>query len=838
MLFRQLFFFFICSVFLCFNTNAQLQTPSEFLPHELGEHFIQHHLVVDYFEHVGENSDHIKVEEYGRTNQNRPLILAYVSSKENLANLEQIRKNNLIRTGLIKGEIKEKEPIAIVWLGFGVHGNEAGATNSSVATIYELANKNNKDVQSWLKNTVVIVDPSLNPDGYSRYAHWNTGITNRVPNPHVHSREHDEPWPTGRVNHYLFDLNRDWAWATQVETQQRLKQYKKWMPHINVDAHEQGYNDEFYFAPAAQPYHEYITNWQGDFQTEIGLNHTKYFDKEGWLYFTREIFDLFYPSYGDTYPTFNGAIGMTYEQAGHGQAGRAILIENGDTLKLMDRIEHHKTAALSTVEVSSVNAKRLVSNFEQYFKDSNEGKIGKYQTYIIKGSNGRTKIKELTKLLDQHQIQYGNANSTSKGVNSFNFQTGKNKSISIEKDDLVVSVKQPMSVLTQVLFEPKSKIVDSLTYDITAWSLPYAYGLEAYATTQSIGVKDTYEVDEYKKLNISETPYAYLAEWKSMQNIRFLGDILKKGIVVRAAKADFEMNGKQYGAGTLVILKIDNQKKLGAEFDKIVQASAAKMEQELDAAQTGFVTSGHDFGSSFVQIVKMPQVLTLSGDHVGRNDFGQVWHYFEQELQLPINVVDAHDLRSVNFGDYTTLIMPNGWYSDMDTATVEKIQSWIRSGGKLIAIGRAINSLQGKPGFSIKRKTGEKASSPVAKVGCYAQQERSAIINQIPGAIYKTTMDNTHPLGFGLTDTYFSLKTSGAAYEYLDNGWNVGFLEENPMFSGFVGQNVQNRLQKTLSFGVQDMGRGHVIYMIDNPLFRGFWKQGQFLFGNALFMVE
>ena len=263
-----------------------------------------------------------------------------------------------------------------------MHGNEAGATNSSIATIYDLANSNNKTTQEWLKNTVVIVDPSINPDGYSRYTHWNRGIGNKIANPHIESREHDEPWPGGRVNHYNFDLNRDWAWATQVETQQRLKQYHKWMPHINVDVHEQGYDSPYYFAPAAQPFHAYISKWQADFQTEIGLNHTKYFDKEGWLYFTREVFDLLYPSYGDTYPTFNGAIGMTYEQAGHSIAGRAILIENGDTLKLMDRIMHHKTAALSTVEMGSKNAKRIVDNFTDYFKKSNSNPIGEYLSLI------------------------------------------------------------------------------------------------------------------------------------------------------------------------------------------------------------------------------------------------------------------------------------------------------------------------------------------------------------------------------------------------------------------------------------------------------------------------
>jgi len=270
-IFHQIFFVLLSTFFISNTALAQngILHPDDFFPHKLGAHFMPHHLIVDYFQHIDANSDQVIVEQYGETNQNRPLVLAYISSKENLKNLEQIRKNNLIRTGLMEGEIKEKEPIAIVWLGFGVHGNEAGATNSSIATIYDLANSNNKTIQEWLKNTVVIIDPSINPDGYSRYTHWNRGIGNKIANPHIESREHNEPWPGGRVNHYNFDLNRDWAWATQVETQARLKQYHKWMPHINVDVHEQGYDSPYYFAPAAQPYHAYISKWQADFQTSM-----------------------------------------------------------------------------------------------------------------------------------------------------------------------------------------------------------------------------------------------------------------------------------------------------------------------------------------------------------------------------------------------------------------------------------------------------------------------------------------------------------------------------------------------------------------------------------------
>ncbi len=819
------------------HAQRGVQSPDDFFPYELGEHFIPHHLIVDYFEHLADNSDIIQLEEYGRTNQRRPLMLAYISSKENLAKLDQIKRNNLIRTGLIDGKIEEEEPIAIVWLGFGVHGNEAGATNSAIASVYELVSPTNTTTKEWLKNTVVILDPSLNPDGYSRYTHWNHNVGHATPNPHPDSKEHHEPWPGGRVNHYLFDLNRDWAWASQVETQARLKKYHEWMPHINVDVHEQYPNSPYYFAPAAQPYHTYITKWQADFQTEIGLNHTRYFDQEGWLYFTREVFDLFYPSYGDTYPTFNGAIGMTYEQAGHSPAGRAILINNGDTLTLTDRIVHHKTAILSTVEMGSQHAARINDNFEKYFNDSKSGNIGTYKTYIIKASNGRNKLKELTSFLDQHNIEYGSVKSGS-SVSAFDYQTGKTRSVNVDEKDLAISIHQPMSILAQVLFDPQAELVDSLTYDITAWSLPYAHGLETYATTQRLSVDEDYKLPTYTEVRTDKVPYAFLAEWNSLNDTRFLSALLQKGLVVRSATTDFVQAAKTYKAGTLIILRIDNQKKFGDQFTSTVQKIAREFEQPLGFATTGFVTSGHDFGSSAVKILKRPNVLVVSGDGVGANAFGQVWHYFEQEIDFPVAVVNADRLSRTDLDEYSVLIMPSGSYWTLKGDALDGVKEWVQDGGKLIAIGGAINKLKSDKGFAAKRKEGQKPAPKLPYVGCYASQERDGISNYIPGAVYKNAVDNTHPLGFGLPEYYFSLKTSGSAYNYFDNAWNVGFVEDDPMVIGFVGSQLKPQLEKTMTFGVQNMGGGKVVYFVDNPLYRAFWKQGQFLFGNALFMVN
>lgn len=822
--------------------QAQLLSPNDFLPHKLGEHFTPHYMVVDYFQHAAENSPQIQLTEYGETNQKRPLVLAFISTEENLANLEKIRQNNIRMTGLEQGQVDNSNPVAVVWLSYGVHGNEAGASESSMNALYNFLT--NPEAPNWLKNTVIIMDPSINPDGYSRYTHWNRNIGNKDADPHLDSREHSEPWPGGRVNHYLFDLNRDWAWATQIESRQRLEVYQKWMPQIHVDFHEQFHNNPYYFAPAAQPFHAYITDWQSEFQNTVGKNNAKYFDDEGWLYFTKEVFDLLYPSYGDTYPIFNGAIGMTYEQGGHGRAGRAIQLDNGDTLTLNDRIEHHTAAALSTVEISSQNAENLVQNFFDYFNQTQKAPPGEYKGFIIKGSNDPHKLESLMQLLNRHQIRYGKLNSA-KSVNAFDYQTGEEGTHRISTNDLIISAYQPKGILTQVLFEPKTEVIDSLTYDITAWALPYARGLESYATRERLNVNsEMTKVPLVAPWREAEDAYSYVVPWRSMQSAKFLSELLKAEIKVRFAEEPFEIDGQKFKPGALLITRADNRKNtgIGAKIQKI----ALNLDHPVHLASTGFVTSGHDFGSDNMTFIKKPKVLVLSGENTFTNEFGQVWYYFEQDLDYPVTVTDADKMSRVNLDDFNLIVMPEGRFR-LNESMLTKLNTWISGGGRLIAIGFANRSLEDKKGFNLTQYA-EKSDKGAAdraqekatldnRTAKYKDRVRSSVSNGLPGAIFKINLDNSHPLAFGMKDYYFSLKTNTLKYDLLKNTWNVGYVGEDPMISGFVGSNVKNKLENSVVFAVQNKGRGSITYMIDNPLFRAFWDEGKFLFSNAVFFV-
>ena len=828
------------------TANAQLQSPNEFLPHKLGEQFTEHTLLVDYFKHVAANSDRVQLQEFGRTNEQRPQVLAVISSPENLRRIEDIRQNNLRLAGVVDGRADEANPVSIVWLGFSVHGNEAAGSEASMQVVYELANPTDAKTAEWLKNTVVLIEPSVNPDGYSRYTSWYRQASPDEPDPVPHAREHDEPWPGGRVNHYCFDLNRDWAWATQVESQNRIPVYNSWLPHVVADLHEQYYDAPYYFAPAAQPYHKYLTKWQSDFQVEIGKNHAHYFDENGWLYFTKEVFDLLYPSYGDSYPCFNGAIGMTYEQGGHSRAGRAIEMPNGDTLTLYDRVAHHTTTALSTVEVSSKNAKRLVDNFKDYYAKSASNPPGEYKSFIVKSSNPSYKIKSLTTLLDRHGISYGKAGKAGAALTGFDYSTGKEGRTSIAEGDLVISAYQPKGLLAQVLFEPEPGLVDSLTYDITAWSLMYAYGLEGFAVKQRVDAVQGYDFPTANVMKgVKKTPYAYLLTWNSMQSAKVMADLLKGGVVVRYAEAPFVVEGRSHAAGTLVMTKADNRK--NADFDKNVLAAAAKFGAELSTVQTGFSDRGHDFGSDAMHLVTKPDVLVLSGEKTFNNEFGQVWFYFDKDIDYPATIIDADQLSRIDLDDYNTLVLPEGSFN-FDENALGKLGKWISAGGRVIAIGAANRSLAGKEGFALAKyakEEDEKAAKTEAeqialdhRTAIYRDRVRASITDHMPGAIVRAKVDNSHPLAFGLKDYYFSLKTNGDYFDLVKGAWNVTYLEEGFLKQGFIGSNLKKEMNNSAVFAVQNKGRGKVVYLIDNPLFRSFWEEGKMVFSNAVFLVN
>ena len=828
-----LVFIIVCSTYA--SVAQQLKSPDEFLGYPIGTKFTPHYKIVSYFEYAAAAMpQQMQFQKYGETYEGRPLYLAFISSAANISNLENIRKNNLQLAGLETG-IATNTSTPIVWLSYNVHGNEPSSSEAAMQTLYELLSPDKPEHQKWLSNTVVIIDPCLNPDGRDRYVNWFTSMVGTVPNAKSFAREHEEPWPGGRTNHYNFDLNRDWAWQTQTETQSRIKMYNQWMPQVHVDYHEQGYNEPYYFAPAAEPFHEVVTGWQRDFQTQIGKNNAKYFDNNGWLYFTKERFDLFYPSYGDTYPTYNGAIGMTYEQGGHSRGGLAVQTDEGDVLTLKDRLMHHTTTGLSTIEITSANANKVVGEFKKYFDNTKNGVGSNYKAYLLT-SNDVARINAVKKILTNNGITYGNS-FLATGLSGYNYFTGKTESIKADKFSIVVNANQPRSLMAKVLLEPVSKLVDSATYDITAWSIPYAYGVNAYAVNSFIKT-GTDNIDAY--IPLPQVNYGVILPYSSLHDATLLATFLNNGVGVRVNEKDITYKGKKISKGSLLILKRDNAANWG-KAEKIINEQGA----DYTLMDGGFMDAGPDMGSPDVLKLAAPRVACITGSDVGSNAAGEIWHLFEQQIKYPLTLLNGNSLRISTLKQFDVLILPDGDYSFIsDKKTGDDIKAWVRSGGRIIALESAVGQLAAAEwGVKIKKdkdeedKKDDKKDSGYNELRKYGNRERDDLVNSIPGAIYKVEMDDTHPLAFGIGNSFYTLKQNGIVLEFLKDGWNAGFVKKENKVTGFAGSKVSSKIKDGTLFAVQDMGRGKVIYMVDDPIFRNFWENGKLLLLNAVFIV-
>jgi hypothetical protein len=807
--------------------HAQVPTPGEFLGYPLGSRFVPHERVVAYVEAVAAAEPaRVRVERYGETYERRPLLTATVASARNMARLDAIRQANL---NLAAGRPAGMDDVpAIVWMSYNVHGNEAVSSNAVLDVLHRLLT--DPEAQRWLENTVVILDPCINPDGYNRYTSWYNAMVGGFPNADPLAREHREPWPGGRPNHYYFDLNRDWAWGTQVETRQRIAAYRRWMPHLHADYHEQGVDAPYYFAPAAEPFHAAITPWQRELQNRIGAHNAATFDATGRLYFTREVFDLFYPAYGDTWPTFNGAVGMTYEQGGSGRAGLAIETAAGDTLTLAYRIAGHVATSLGNVAVASRERDRIVQAFGDYFAAAVRGEGAEHRAYAVRATNGADRLAALTRLLDHNGITYGYARARTNGE-GYRYADGTRGRVTVEAGDLVVPVRQPAGHLARVLFEPDPVLSDSLTYDVTAWALPFAHGLDAAAVNADVPLGGM--APSAPAAAPTGAAYAYAFAWGSAAGPRVLGRLFAAGVRVRTLGTAARLGGQDLAAGALVVARADNAR-LGAGFDAAVSAAAREAGATAIPLRTGFAETGSDLGAGSVAPLRAPRVLVVSGEGVSTTGLGEVWHYFDEEVGFPVTLVNGSDVTAAALARFDVVVMPAGSYGRIfNDERVGMLRTWVEGGGTLVALESAVGFLAGKEGFSLKRREGDDARRDTLAV--YGERERRGIAGSVPGAIYRVTLDPTHPLAFGYGDHTFSILRSDAAYPYLTEGWNVGTLRDDARVAGFTGNVARRRLQDVLIYGVQEKGQGAVVYLVDGPLFRRFWRATELIFANAVF---
>ncbi|MBC7849252.1 MAG: zinc carboxypeptidase [Chitinophagaceae bacterium] len=813
--------------------NNSVPKPKDIIFHEVGEWHVTHDRLVNYMKAIATAApDRVKLETMGFSYESRPQVLLIITSKKNHDNLEQIRQAHVSLSDPTKSAgLNTADMPIVVWIGHSIHGNEASGTNASLLTTYYLAAAQGKEIDDLLDKVVLLVDPSFNPDGMQRFSTWvnQHKSKNLVSDPN--SREFSEVWPGGRFNHYWFDLNRDWLPAVHIESQNRLKWYHRWKPNILTDHHEQGSNASFFFQPGVPSRVNPLTpNMNQELTGKLGKFHAQFLDRIGSFYFTKENYDDFYYGKGSTYPDVNGAIGILFEQGS--SRGHLQETTNG-LLTFPATIRNQFVTALSTLEGARVLRTEFLNWQREFYKSAiTEATAAPVKGFVIGSKNDMSKTMVFVEMLRRHEIEvYELANNLA--VDNLSFEKGS---------AYVIPANQPQSRLLHGIFDKTLTYRDSLFYDITAWTLPLAFGLsysELNATRFApglLGNKVEGAVMPKGSIVGGKSSYAYLFEWDELLAPKALYALQKAGVLVKVGTNNFEIetaNGnKKFDYGTISI-PVSLQTLAPDKVYDLLKDIAEKNGITAYAVKTGNVVSGSDLGSSRMTRVQKPSIAMIVGTGVNPTDAGEIWHLLDQRMDIPVSHLEQNTFNRVEVEKYNTIIMVGGNYTDLNK---DKLRSWVSAGGVLILTEEAVQwaAQNGISSVSFKRaKTAVDSSGKLAYVG----REQIAGAQQVSGAIFGAELDLTHPLAYGYNQKVISLfKANRVFMEKSRNPYATPFYYSGqPLQSGWVSKENTDAIRNSAAVIVNAVGSGRVINIADNPNFRAFWLGGTKLFMNAIF---
>lgn len=815
------------------NYKSDIPAPEEVLGFQPGEFHITYGQLLRYIEILAEKSDRVSFEITGYTHENQPLVLVSFTSPDNQVRLDKLRDDHLASIDPLSNPNRIREEPLIVWLGYSIHGNEASGVNAAPLVAYYLAASEDEELLKMLDETIILMDPCLNPDGVNRFASWVNSHKsyNNVSDPN--SIEFSEAWPGSRSNHYWFDLNRDWMFLQQPESRARIAAFHRWKPHVLTDHHEMGSNSTFFFQPGVPARANPIVPASNFSITQkLGTWHARELDEIGSLYYSEEVFDDYYFGKGSAYPDVNGGIGILFEQA----ATRGHLRESQYGLMPFSfAIRNQVKASFSTLLGSWNIRKELIFHQKDFFKTAlEESSRSNIKGYVFGCPDDPQRTGMMIDILSRHKIDiYPLKSDFSNG--EINLPAG---------EGFFIPAEQVQYRMIRALMEKVTTFADSTFYDISTWTLPLAMGVQyaeiddrAMDRIKTDKVLSDHPFREGALLgNIPKTGYLFsIAPYLAPKAIY---ELQKKGLFLKIGTEPFSwFDGQKnidFPAGT-VFVPVQPQGLTGDELHRFMGTTARMNGLEIFSVNTSYTPDGPDLGSGAFRLLEKPKIIMLTGSGMSSSYTGQIWFLLDTRFSIPVTLADNDRFGSIDLSGYNTLILTGR----PDKSAEEKLKDWIRGGGKIIALGSA-NAYLRSAGIidysEVEADKSEKEDEPAIKP--YADRRRDYAGQSIPGSIFEAQLDLTHPLAYGYSSSTIPVfKRSTEFIAPSKNPYvNPVYFTEDPLMSGFINDENLEMLKGSVSVMTHSYGRGGVISFFDDPTFRAYFAGLHKLFMNAIIL--
>lgn len=825
--------------------------------------------------------ERVSIFDLGDTWEGRRLFYMAIGSAETIGALDDVEEgmqalSDPRETSSTRADRLIDDLPVPVWLGYSIHGNELSGADAALMTAYHLlAAQDDLLVDSVLEHLVVFINPSQNPDGRARYLHDYERVAGPEPLDSPIAAEHDQPWPSGRMNHYLFDLNRDFLALTQPEVKTQVRELQRWYPQVYVDLHTMGSNSSYYFAPAADPYNPYLTQTQKDRQFIFGRNNAKWFDRYGFDYFTRDVYDSFYPGYGESWPMYYGAIGMTYEQAS--VRGLRIRRSDGTALEYRDAVRHHFVASISTLEAAAENRGTLLRDFYEYRRSAiQEGQRAAFKDYVIPPGHDVSASTKLARLLVEHGVEVHRARDSFR-VDGAEYPVGS----------YVVRLDQPAYRLARVLLDKQIDMTPAFIeeqerrrakkrpdkiYDVTAWSLPLLFNVECVGVSSRVAADlEAVELDSGGGSSpvVRRAEVAYLAPWGSASTVRFLAGALKAGLNVWSSNEKFTHDGREYPAGTLILKLHDNAESL---LDTILEL-ALESKAEIVGVDSSWVEAGPNFGSKEVIKMDAPRVALAWDRPTAPYSAGATRFVLDRQFSYPVTPVRVRTLARSDLSMFDVIVLPSGdGYAEYFGKTgLACLKQWVEAGGVLIGTGEAVKYLadpdiallsiraedkseddadgeDGEEDEEADERPSTEATDSGRLEGTDFESEAEYMQSIDPeherpdavaGVIARAELDTEHWMAAGVPKQVFAVVQGRNIYRpvTLDKGYNVARFSgpDEVLASGYIWEENRRQLAFKPFAVAEGKGRGFVIGFTADPNFRAYTDGLNLLFMNAIF---